>query len=45
MSAIASGFYTPTDASAMLPITVHKVPIFAVTNNNTALLVFRVSGK
>jgi len=45
LSAIESGFFTPTDARAILPITVHKAPIFVVTNNNTALSVFRASGK
>jgi len=45
LSATESGFYTPTDARAILPITVHKTPIFVVTNNNTTLSVFKASGK
>tara|TARA_B110000902_G_scaffold135181_1_gene156765 strand:+ start:470 stop:634 length:165 start_codon:yes stop_codon:yes gene_type:complete len=45
LSSTESGFYTPIDARSILHITVHKAPIVAVTNNNTALSVFKALGK
>jgi hypothetical protein len=44
-SATENGFYTPKNATSILPITVYKAPIFVGTNNNTALSVFRALGK